>query len=58
MSKINPDVRVLVSSGYGNVDQTSASLRRGSNALIRKPYTVEELTHDVRQLLDTEPAQS
>ena len=49
---INPDVRVLLSSGYSNGNGIHAILREPGNAFIQKPYAIEELTSEVRQILD------
>ena len=49
---INPDVRVILSSGY-DVDERVRDLTdRGALAFIQKPYHIEALLNMVRKVLD------
>jgi two-component system cell cycle sensor histidine kinase/response regulator CckA len=53
LQEINPDIRVLLSSGYSVDDQAIELLKRGCNGFIRKPFTIEKLSHKIREILDT-----
>lgn len=52
MKKINPKVAVLLSSGYSIDSQASEMLELGCNGFLQKPFTVQELSHMVRSILD------
>ncbi len=41
--EINPDVQVILSSGYTELDATSDSIGKGLAGFIQKPYTPEVL---------------
>ena len=52
LRSIDPDVRVLLSSGYSE-DNTIAQLTgSGETAFLQKPYTIEDLTHAIQKALD------
>ncbi len=48
---IDPDVRVLVSSGYMDEGTAANILRRGVAGFLRKPYTLRELVDAVQAAL-------
>jgi two-component system cell cycle sensor histidine kinase/response regulator CckA len=48
----NPDVRVLLSSGYSIDGQAAEILERGCNGFVQKPFSVEELSKRIREILD------
>jgi len=51
LKKMNPDIRVLVSSGLerdGNIDEI---LNDGQNGFIRKPFQFEEFTNNIDAML-------
>jgi CheY-like chemotaxis protein len=51
LKKMNPDIRVLVSSGLerdGNIDEI---LNDGQNGFIRKPFKFEEFTNNIDAML-------
>jgi len=52
LKKINPDVKVLLSSGYSIDGQAEEILKRGCNGFIQKPFTMEELSRKIREILD------
>jgi PAS domain S-box-containing protein len=52
MKEINPDIKVLLSSGYSINDQATDILSRGCNGFIQKPFTINELSAAIRQILD------
>ncbi len=59
MKEINPDVKVLLSSGYSIDSQAKKILERGCDAFIQKPFTMKELSQCIRQIMgvnvDLEP---
>ncbi|MDL1967794.1 MAG: response regulator [Deltaproteobacteria bacterium] len=52
MKEINPDIKVLLSSGYSIDGQATDILNRGCNGFIQKPFTISELSAAIRQILD------
>jgi CheY-like chemotaxis protein len=52
LKEINPDVRVLLSSGYSEFGKAEAILKRGCEGFLQKPFNVQELTTKIRQILD------
>jgi two-component system cell cycle sensor histidine kinase/response regulator CckA len=50
---INPEIKVLLSSGYSVTGEAAQILERGCNGFIQKPFEIEELSTKVRQILDT-----
>jgi CheY-like chemotaxis protein len=49
---INPDVKVLLSSGYSSAGQATEILRRGCNGFIQKPFNIGALSEKIREILD------
>jgi PAS domain S-box-containing protein len=54
LKESNPQVKVLLSSGYSINGQASEILERGCNGFIQKPFKVKELSAKIRQILDKE----
>ena len=52
MKEINPNVKVLLSSGYSIEGQATEILERGCNAFIQKPFNMTELTGAIREFFD------
>ncbi len=52
---VDPDVRVLVSSGYMDEATAASILRRGVAGFLRKPYTLRQLVEAVEAALAREP---
>ena len=52
MKEINPDIKVLLSSGYSIGGQATDILNRGCNGFIQKPFNMNELSVAIRQILD------
>jgi CheY-like chemotaxis protein len=48
---INPDVKVLLSSGYSVDGQAIELLERGCNGFMPKPFTLEELSGKITQIM-------
>ncbi len=52
LKEINPDIRVIVVSGYVEPEQRSRLLRLGAKELISKPFRPDDLLWKVREVLD------
>jgi two-component system cell cycle sensor histidine kinase/response regulator CckA len=52
LKKINPDVKVLLSSGYSLEGRTTEILERGCNGFIQKQFNIESLSNKIREILD------
>jgi CheY-like chemotaxis protein len=51
IKEINPDVRVLLASGYSIEGQAKQILSRGCNGFIQKPFNLRELSAKIREIL-------
>jgi two-component system cell cycle sensor histidine kinase/response regulator CckA len=51
MKEIDPDVRVLLSSGYSIDGEATEILERGCNGFIQKPFKMSELAEKVMEIL-------
>jgi len=54
LKEINPDVKVLLSSGYSIGGAAQEILDRGCNDFIQKPFNLSRLSRKIRKLLDQE----
>ena len=52
LAKINPDVKVIIVSGFSLEDQARQLLKDGASAFIQKPYQAQKLLLAIRELLD------
>lgn len=52
MKEIDPDVKVLLSSGYSIDGEASEILQRGCNAFIQKPFRMEQLSQKLREVIE------
>ncbi|MEE9612103.1 MAG: PAS domain S-box protein, partial [Desulfatiglandales bacterium] len=52
MKEINPQIKVLLSSGYSIDGQATEKLERGCNGFIQKPFDMKELSYRLREILD------
>jgi CheY-like chemotaxis protein len=52
LKEINPDIKVLLSSGYGINGQATEILDRGCNGFIQKPFNMRALSKKIRDILD------
>jgi two-component system cell cycle sensor histidine kinase/response regulator CckA len=51
LKKINPAIKVLLSSGYSINGQASEIMNRGCNGFIQKPFNMEQLSRKIREIL-------
>ena len=54
LKQIQPEVNVLLSSGYSSTDQVAALIERGCRGFIQKPYDTVKMSRTIRTILDTE----
>lgn len=52
LKKIKPHIKVLLSSGYSIDGEATEILNRGCNGFIQKPFSMKELSQQIRQVLD------
>ncbi len=52
LKEINPKVKALLSSGYSMDGKAKEILEKGCDGFIQKPFTVEELSQKIREILD------
>ncbi|MBU4486149.1 MAG: response regulator, partial [Candidatus Delongbacteria bacterium] len=52
LKKINPKVKVLISSGYSMSKKVEELLINGAKGFIEKPFSMEELSVKVRDIID------
>jgi PAS domain S-box-containing protein len=52
LKKVNPELRVILSSGYSKNEQAKAILEKGCQAFIQKPFSISDLSMTIRQVLD------
>ncbi|MFZ5994824.1 MAG: PAS domain S-box protein [Thermodesulfobacteriota bacterium] len=53
LKEINPEIKVIISSGYSVNGEAQDMLNSGACGFIQKPYRVDELSATVRRALDT-----
>ncbi len=52
LKAMNPDIGVLLASGYSIEGQASEILEQGCDAFIQKPFNVKDLSRKIREVLD------
>ncbi len=52
LKEINPNIKVLLSSGYSINGQATEILDRGCNGFIQKPFNMADLSKKIREILD------
>ena len=52
LRKVNPHVKILLSSGYGIDGQAAEILKRGCNGFIQKPFNLSDLSESIRMVLN------
>ncbi len=51
LKKINPDIKVLLSSGYSINGKAREILEQGCDGFIQKPFSIEQISQKIRELL-------
>ena len=54
LKEINPDIKVLLSSGYSINGQATEILETGCNGFIQKPFDMIQLSQKIREILEKE----
>jgi DNA-binding NarL/FixJ family response regulator len=49
--EINPEARVIISSGYDEGHAAETLLQQGASAFVQKPYRIAELLRVVREVI-------
>jgi len=52
LRNINPDIKVLLSSGYSVDGQATKILRRGCNGFIQKPFNLNQLAEKIGKIME------
>jgi nitrogen-specific signal transduction histidine kinase len=52
MKEINPEVKVILSTGYSTDGRATEIMERGCDGLLQKPYTIRELSASIEEILD------
>ncbi len=52
LKRLNPDIKVLLSTGYSIDDKAQEMLKRGCKGYILKPYSVIDFSHKIREVLE------
>jgi CheY-like chemotaxis protein len=52
IKEINPDIKVLLSSGFSVDGEATEILQRGCNGFIQKPFRMNELAEKIEEILD------
>ena len=51
IKKIQPEMPVIISSGYSFNGQAEAIMKRGCKGFIQKPFNISELSQKIRKIL-------
>ena len=51
LKEINPEVKVLLSSGYSIDDQARQIIERGCNGFIQKPFSMKTMADKITEIL-------
>ena len=57
VKSIDPDIPVIIITGYSSVDNAIQALRLGAADFIKKPYDIEELLRQIELILDNRALQ-
>jgi len=49
--RLNPQAKVLLSSGYGLEGEASEILKRGCNGFLQKPFRLDQLSNQIRDII-------
>jgi DNA-binding NtrC family response regulator len=54
LREIDPNVAVILASGYSVQGEARAIIKRGCRGFLQKPFQLDELSRKVREILNTE----
>jgi DNA-binding NtrC family response regulator len=52
LRKIDPNVKILLASGYVSEEEISDLLEQGANGFLHKPHKITQLASEIRKILD------
>jgi CheY-like chemotaxis protein len=52
LKEINPNIKVLLSTGYSIDGEATRILERGGKGFIQKPFDIKQLSQSIRVILD------
>jgi len=52
LREINPEIKVLLSSGYSINGKAQTIMDRGCNGFLQKPFRLANLSRNIREMLD------
>ncbi|MFH1489343.1 MAG: hybrid sensor histidine kinase/response regulator, partial [Pseudomonadota bacterium] len=52
LKELDPDIKVLLSSGYSIDGKAAEILKRGCDGFIQKPFTIQKISDKIREVLD------
>ncbi len=52
LKEINPDIKVLLSSGYSIDGLATTILAKGCDGFIQKPFGLKDLSQKIRKVID------
>lgn len=52
MRKMQPDIKIILASGYYVMEQAQSLLKSGSSEFLPKPFTIQQLSAKIRKMLD------
>ncbi|MEX0602965.1 MAG: PAS domain S-box protein, partial [Bacteroidota bacterium] len=58
IKELDPDIRVIISTGYSNTSIESSPLVNSVDGFLQKPYQLEELSEMMREVFERRPQQS
>jgi len=50
--KIDPEIKVIIASGYTSIDEVKEALEHGAAGFIGKPYRLTDMLKNLREVLD------
>lgn len=57
LHQIDPNVRIIITSGYATDERFEEILSQGVNECLKKPYTLKELADKIATVLNVEPVE-
>ena len=52
IKQIDPNIKILLSSGYSINGQASEMISRGCNGFVQKPFNLKEISQKLKELLN------
>jgi DNA-binding NtrC family response regulator len=55
LRRLNPEVKVLLASGYSSEGEADRLLEQGAAVFLQKPFTLQQLSETLARLLGASP---